>query len=315
MKEGLGEPYDNVTILTPKARGYLDLTKPASSLGIAISFLVASLFYFLYTGQPELILPNLDTIIYASMTVAFSHGASQTLNMAEDAEMDAETKHKKNRPIPAGIITKEEARTLAWFLILFAIGRAYIVSTEFGILLSVGVFFGIFYNLDPIRAKERIISIPWQATSRGLLLFPGVWAAYGNPFKVTPWVLSIFMFWYVFGFQNTADILDEEIDRKYGIKTFVVVFGVEKIPYIAGGAMFLMVSTIVLAIQYALIPTRLIYLLGIIPFCLIMLYYLTFHPYKIDEKRGNHPAWLWYYVGMVLTVLIPFSTEIYYYLN
>lgn len=313
VKLGLGDSYENVSILTPKARGYLDLTKPASSLGVAFSFFFASLFYFLYTNQAGLILNNVDTIIYASATVALSHGASQALNMAEDAEMDAETEHKKNRPIPAGIVTTEEARTLAWFLILGALTRAYLTSIYFGVIITLSVFFGVFYNLKPIRAKGRVISIPWQATSRGLLMFPAVWAAYGNPFNsIVPWVLSIFMFWYVFGFQNSADILDKEIDSEYGVKTFVVIFGVDKIPYIAAGAMLMMFSTIILGIELGWIEQRFIWMLGILPFCLLMVYHLTFNPHDVNEKTGNHPSWLWFYVGMVLTVLIPLLTELYY---
>jgi len=50
---------------------------------------------------------------------------------------------------------------------MFAVGRAYLVNSTFGVGVSVLVLMGVFYNLAPIRAKERIISIPWQAVSRG----------------------------------------------------------------------------------------------------------------------------------------------------
>lgn len=311
MKLGLGDSYDNVSVLTPKARAYFDLTKPASSLGAGGAYLLASLFYFLYTGQPDSISQNLWVIIYAVLTITFVHGGSQAMNMAEDAEMDMETPHKQNRPIPAGVVTEEEARTIAWILIVFGVGRAFVVSEAFGVLVSVLAFMGVFYNLSPIRAKERIISIPWQAVSRGLLSFPIVWAAYGDVRTVTPWVLGVFMFFYVFGFQNAADIIDKEVDAEYGIKTFVVVFGEEKIPYIAAGSMLCMIGTIILAVSFSLLPLRMLGILLILPFCVIMLYHLTYNPYAVDEKTGNHPAWLWMYIGLVLTVAIPLVIEIY----
>lgn len=310
MKLGLGDSYNNVSILTPKARAYADLTKPASSVGAGMAYLIASLFYFFYVGEANLIADNFWNIIYAVLTVTLVHGGSQAMNMAEDAEMDRETPHKQNRPIPAGIVSEEEARTIAWILIVFGIGRAFIVSRAFGLLISILAFMGIFYNLSPIRAKERIISIPWQATSRGFLSFPIVWAAYGDVFEVTPWVLGLFMFFYVFGFQNAADIIDREIDDKYNIKTFVVVYGVDKIPYIAAGSMFMMIGVIVSAVALELLPTRLLGILLILPFCLVMLYHMTVNPYAVDEKTGNHPAWLWMYIGLVLTVFIPFCIEV-----
>jgi len=311
MKLGLGDTYENVSVLTPKARGYFDLTKPASSLGAGSTYLIASVFYFLFTNQAYSIIPNFWTIIYATLTVIFVHGGSQAMNMAEDAHMDRETPHKQNRPIPAGIVTEEEARTISWILIFFGVGRAFIVSEVFGIVMSIAAFMGVFYNLSPIRAKERIISIPWQAVSRGLLSFPLVWAAYGDILTVTPWVLGVFMFFYVFGFQNSADIIDKEIDEKYGIKTFVVVFGEQKIPYVAAGSMLCMTGVIILAVSANVLPVRMFAILLILPFCIIMLYHLTFNTYAINESTGNHPAWLWMYIGLVLTVTFPLLAEVY----
>jgi len=115
MKLGLGDSYSNVSVLTPKMRAYLDLTKPASTLGVMGLALMVSLFYFFHTGSPELIREEFTTVVYVVVTLGLAHGASQALNMAEDAEMDSNTEHKKNRPIPSGVITEEEARTLAWF--------------------------------------------------------------------------------------------------------------------------------------------------------------------------------------------------------
>ena len=315
MKLGLGESYDDVSILSKKARGYLDLTKPASTLGVIGVYFVGSLFFFFYTNQQHLIMDKLTIILHSTISIGLIHGAAQSMNMSEDAEMDRQTEHKQNRPIPAGIVDKEDARTLAWFAVLFGVGRAYAINVTFGVFASVMAVFGIFYNLDPIRAKERIISIPWQATSRGLLAFPLIWSAYGDPWSVTPWVLGMFMYFYVFGFQNTADILDRYIDAEYGIKTFVVVFGIDSVRYIAAGSMALMVSTIILAINFNLLPVKMMWMIMIIPFCIMMLYHLTYNTYEVDETTGNHPTWLFYYLGLVLSVTIPLLVEVYIHMN
>lgn len=310
MKTGLGDTYDNVTILPVKLRAWLDLTKPASSVGVGGAFMVGSFFFFYYTGQADAISEHYFEIIYASVTAIFAHGASQAMNMAEDAHMDSETEHKQDRPIPSGVVTVEEARTIAWILILMALGRAYLINSTFGLFTTILVFMGVFYNLNPIRAKERIISIPWQAVSRGLMIFPMVWAAYGNPYTATPWILGLFMFFYVLGFQNTADIIDRDIDAKYGINTFVVVFGVKKTAMIATASTIMMIATLGIGINAFILPFRLITMIMIVPLCLYMIHQMWKHPYRVSENTGNHPAWLTYYGGMVLCVVIPLVTEI-----
>jgi len=314
MKFGLGHSYERVEYLPEKIRGYIDLTKPASSVGVGAGYFIASIFYFLYTtggGFVATIPSKLSSIIQVSLIIFLAHSASQSLNMAEDAEMDKDTEHKQNRPIPSGVVEADEARALSWVLVFIALAFAYLMNWRFGVFTTVLIFFGVFYNLSPIRAKERIISIPWQAASRGLLSFPAVWAAYGDPFAPEAWVLGVFMFWYVLGYQNSADIIDRHVDREYGIRTFIVEFGVKNTAIIAASSTFMMVATIIGGISYGLIPLRFIWILGIIPFCLYMLYSMWNKPYMVSETTGNHPAWLWFYIGMVLTVSIPMVVEIF----
>jgi 4-hydroxybenzoate polyprenyltransferase len=232
------------------------------------------------------------------------------MNMAEDAEMDRNTPHKQNRPIPSGVITEEEARAISWIASGVALWRAFLVNSTFGTMMMFALFMGIFYNLDPIRAKERIISIPWQAVSRGLLSMPAVWAAYGDITDPLPWVIGVFMFFYVLGFQNSADIIDQDVDSEYGIRTFVVVFGVRKTVIIAAGCTAMMVATVAAAISVGAMEQRFVWLLAIIPFCAYMLMEMWVNPHRISEKTGNHPAWSWFYLGMVLTVAIPLVVEV-----
>lgn len=306
VKWGLGEPYENVNVLPEKIRAWLDLTKPASTLGIMFAVIAGSIFYSEYTGD---FVPLRDIVAVAVITAA-SHGASQSMNMAEDAEMDARTEHKKNRPIPSGAATKEEARAISWILMAVAISWSYLLNTVFGVFVTALAMMGVFYNLEPVRAKQRIISIPWQAVSRGLMFFPTIWAAYSSPFSVTPWVLGVFMFFYVFGFQNTADIIDKVSDERHGVRTFVVALGMKRVVMIAVGSMFMMICTIFFGVDAGILPERMLSMLLIIPFCLLMTYYMGRYPSRVSLRTGNHPAWLWFYAGMVMTVVIPMTVEI-----
>lgn len=311
MKWGLGQSYDRVEFLSQKTRAYLDIVKPASTVGIAGGFFLALVFYSYYTGDPDLFIREIDTVVFAVVTAALAHGGSQAMNMAEDAEMDRQTPHKQNRPIPSGVISVEEARSVAWIMFSFAIGRGFMVNWRFGTLIMAMSLMGVFYNLEPIRAKERVISIPWQATSRGLFMFPIAWSVFGDPLSPVAWTLGIFLFWYVFGFQNSADIIDRKTDEEFGVKTFAVMYGPEGVATIAAGATCMMIATVTGGIGLGVLRDYMAVLMGIIPFCIVMLYHMAYNPENVSETTGNHPAWLWFYIGMILTVSLPVAMEVY----
>lgn len=306
MKLGLGEPYDKVEYLPEKIRAYIDLTKPASSVGVGLGYFIASLFYFAYAGEPI----ELFTIVYVSLTMFLAHSASQALNMSEDAEMDSHTPHKQNRPIPSGVVNVDEARALATILAVFALGRGFMVNWSFGTFVALLLFMGIFYSLDPLRVKETILCIPWQAISRGLFLFPAVWAAYGNPWAPEAWALGFFLFLYVLAFQNSADIVDREVDERFNIKTWVVVHGVRRVVKFALILTVLMAAWVISMVYLSILPIRILWVLGVIPFCLYMIWQMWEYPYKVSGKTGNHVAWLYFYTGLVLIIFIPLAVEV-----
>jgi 4-hydroxybenzoate polyprenyltransferase len=310
MKWGLGDSYDRVEYLPVKIRAYLDLMQPASTLGLMTTFALASVFYYFYMGEPSLIYSNYQQIIYATFTIGISHGASQTLNMAEDAEIDKQTEHKENRPIPAGIVSVKEARAIAWVLIAVALFRGFVMNMQFGVMVSVALFFGVFYNVEPIRAKEKIYGIPWQAISRGLIAFPLVWSAYGNLYSLFPWVIGVVMFFYVLAYQNSADIIDKDVDREHGISTFVAEFGIKRTVYIGLGSLSVMVAVVHTAIESNLLPRRYLILLAVVPYCLYMSYCMYQTPEQVTETTGNHPAYLMYYLGFLFFVALPLYVEL-----
>jgi 4-hydroxybenzoate polyprenyltransferase len=310
MKWGLGQSYDRVEYLNEKTRAYIDLTQPASSVGASVAFARASIFFFSYTQEPSAALDNYMSIVYASSTIFFAHAAAQVLNQSEDAEMDAQSDNKDTRPIPSGVVSEDEARSIAWILASFAFARSYLVSLQFGVFVTVVLFMGVFYNLRPIRAKERIISIPWQATSRGLLSFPLVWAAYGSVLDSVPWVLGVFMFFYCFGFQNTADISDRVVDAKFGIKTFVVEFGMKRVRQIMLGSTLMMMGVLTLSTSLGFIENEYIGMTVIVPYCLLMWSWLTMDRKSVSNITGNHPTYLMYYIGMVLCVVVPLTISL-----
>lgn len=306
MKLGLGHSYDKV-IVSRKIRAYFDLTKPASSVGIMLAIPFTAILYgeLYHTTGVDFLIDNWDTVLFASTTMFFLHGGSQAMNMAEDAEMDMQSSHKQNRPIPAGIVTVEEARSIAWIMIMAGVARAFVTDISFGVFAVVLAFFGIFYNLEPIRSKNRLwINLMWQAVSRGLLLYPTAFAVFGDPLNPVAWGLGSVGFLLVLSMQNTSDFSDVEIDEEYGVITPAVHYGLNDLTHIMTGIVLVMFSLLTLLIELSVVPNFWsIYVLSVPIFW--SLWKLYTEPKGISDLSDNHITWYVFYMCLAGLYIMP----------
>jgi 4-hydroxybenzoate polyprenyltransferase len=306
VKLGLGDSYSN-TIIPKKIRAYADIMKPASSIGVMFTIPFGAIIYAHIThgNGLEFLSNNLADIIYASVTVMLLHGSSQAMNMAEDAHIDKQTDHKQNRPIPSGVISEEEARSLAWIFMFLGVARAFTINTQFGLFSVILALLGIFYNLDPIRAKKHLwVNLVWQAASRGLLLYPAAFAVWGAGFTPTPWGMGVVAFFLVLSLQNSADLPDIEMDRKYDIITPAVYHGPRKLVEIMLGIALIMFGVFIMFIEYSIIPNFWsIYLLSI-PIGL-SLAYLWHNPKGVSSISGQSTVWYVYYGSLAGLYILP----------
>lgn len=306
MKLGIGQSYDKV-IVSRKIRAYFDLTKPASSVGVMLAIpFTAILFGELYHGGGVwYALENWETIVHAGTAMFLLHGGSQAMNMSEDAEMDMKSSHKQNRPIPAGIVSEEEARSIAWIMIMAGISRAFITEVAFGVFAVVLAFMGVFYNLKPIRAKNILwVNLIWQAGSRGLLLYPAAFAAFGDPLNPIAWGLGVVGFLLVLSMQNTADFSDVKIDEEYGVITPAVHYGLTDLTYIMAGISLIMFGVFTIFVHLGVVPNFWsIYLLAIpIGWSMWKLYT---EPEGINSVSDNHISWYVFYFCLASLYMLP----------
>jgi len=306
MKLGMGQSYDRV-ILSKKIRAYFDLTKPASSVGIMLAIPFTAILYgeLYHTSGVDFLAQNWDTVLFAATTMFFLHGGSQTMNMAEDAEMDMKSSHKQNRPIPAGVVSVEEARSIAWILIMAGVARAFVTSISFGVYAVVLAFFGVFYNLEPIRAKERLwTNLVWQAISRGLLLYPATFAVFGDPLNPIAWGMGVVAFLLVLSLQNTADFSDVKIDEEYGVITPAVHYGLEDLTKIMVGIVLVMFSVLLLLIETGILPNFWSLCVLAIPI-FWSLWNLWKEPNEISALSDNHITWYVFYFCLACLYMLP----------
>lgn len=306
VKLGLGQSYDR-TVINKKIRAYIDIGKPASSLPVMLTIVCASIIYAELNGMNgvQFVLDNWKDVIYASITAFLLHSGSQSLNMAEDAHIDKETAHKQNRPIPSGVITKDEARSLAWVFIFVGTARAFTITNQYGLFAVALAFLGVFYNLDPIRAKKYLwVNLVWQALSRGLILFPAAFSIWGAGTNLTAWGLGIIAFFLVLSLQNSADLPDMEMDGKYGITTPAVYHGPKTLIAIMSGILIVMFVILAIFIRFSIIPNFWSIYLLTVP-CIASIILLLNNPTGTSDISGQSSVWYMYYGSLASLYILP----------
>jgi 4-hydroxybenzoate polyprenyltransferase len=302
------ESYEKVEFFPKKIRGLIDLIRPFTLLAPAIGGTAAALIGLCianasYLTAP-LIMAHLTDLIWGVSTLVIVNAASNSLNAAYDVDIDKI--NKPYRPIPSGVVTKDEARSLAWILYLVTIWRAATVfrfTYSFLVLLIMLITIG--YSMPPLRFKQRLwisnLSVAW---ARGMLGFVAAWAIFddplrpynGWPFDPRPWAIGMIMFIFLTGATTTKDLTDIKGDRRFGMRTLPVVYGLRK------AALY---SSPFLVAPFILIPVEV--LMGVLDWhanLLVILaawagyliYLLSKANFSQDQKLENSPVWTHMYL-------------------
>ncbi len=292
MKLTMKEPYSRSRFISTKFRGYFDLLRPFTLIApffVAMFIMFASLvFNDKFSDYPNWWV----TIGQASLTIAFLNAASNALNQATDIESDRLS--KPYRPIPRGIVKKDEAQSIAYLLYLFALLRAVTINTWFGIFVFLIMVFTVVYSLPPRTKKYLFFNQVWIAIPRGLLGILASWSVFGDPFQKEPLIIGCIALVYFIGAMTTKDIVDSDADKKTGIHTLVNTFGIKKAAIISLPFMIMPFAAVPLLIQQGyLLPYFYPLTIFVIPAFLI--FYLMLR-HRESETLENVHAWSLMYV-------------------
>jgi geranylgeranylglycerol-phosphate geranylgeranyltransferase len=231
VKLTMKEPYAKSRFLSVKFRGYLDLLRPFTLIApcfVSMFIMFASLIYNdKFNEFPTWWI----TIAQASLTLVFLNGASNALNQATDVESDKIS--KPYRPIPRGVVERDEAQSIAYILYLFALLRAVTINTWFGVFVFLIMLFTVVYSLPPRMKRFLFVNQVWVAIPRGLFAVLASWSVFGDPFQTVPLMIGMIALVFFMGAMTTKDIIDCEADRKTGTRTLINTFGIRKAAYIS----------------------------------------------------------------------------------
>jgi geranylgeranylglycerol-phosphate geranylgeranyltransferase len=292
VKLTMKEPYTRSRFLSKKFRGYLDLLRPFTLIApffVSMFIMFASLVY----NNKFVEFPNWWIIIgQASLTLAFLNGASNALNQATDVEADKIS--KPYRPIPRGVVEREEAQSIAYILYLFALLRAVTINTWFGVFVFLIMVFTVVYSLPPRMKRFLFVNQVWVAIPRGLFAILASWSVFGDPFQMAPLIIGLIALVFFIGAMTTKDIVDCEADRKTGTRTLINTFGIKKASFISLPFLILPFAIIPILVHYHIINSYFLPLtIFIIPSFFIFYLMLT---QQQSETLENVKGWTLMYV-------------------
>jgi len=287
---GVVKGYPRLRKRFGKLVGYIQLVRPFTLLAP----LLAGIFGVL-SPVTEITFHHVVTAIYVGVTLALAQGAGQCINQFADVELDKMV--KPHRPVPSGLVSREEALGLSWLLAMFAVGRAFTISTFFGLTVLVLLFFAVFYSLAPFspRRVHPVLNTGWMAFSRGFMPMLAVWSVYGS--LDTAWRYSILAFFWVMGFQATKDVPDVEGDRKFGIKTIPNTHGMK------GQVCVMAICTLLYA--FLTVWVGAFFMLTVVPLSILA----TLTVKKQAKLIENTVAWGSFYSGLALIYVLMFVGE------
>jgi len=283
-----GERYPGWRVgLSRKVGAYIELIRPFTLLAPLFGGLGASLIALVVIDFEGFSWP---TLIYGVATLMILNAASNCMNAAYDAHIDRI--NKPYRPIPKGLITRDEASSLAFILYFFALFRAILISYQFFALVLIISIFTIYYSMPPIRLKKRLwVSNITIAFARGGLGFMAGWTIFGDPSNPTPWVIGGILMIYLVGATTSKDFTDAEGDSKYGMRTLPVVYGPKRAALISGPFFIVPFILIPVGVLRGHLIEAANYLLILVAWGAYVMWLLQTHATERDPNFENSPVW------------------------
>jgi len=117
---------------------------------LRISHWTKNLFLFLplfFSGKILADLPVFFEVALGFLCFSCSASAVYIINDIRDREADSQHPEKKHRPFASGKVSALSGIFIAALLIIAAIGGAYLIQTEFAIVLSLYFIINLFYSM------------------------------------------------------------------------------------------------------------------------------------------------------------------------
>jgi len=238
--------------------------------------------------------PTGITIFWILIALIGARNGANALNRIVDKDIDKKNPRTANRHLPRGLVKDYEAWGIVILCFLIFILAAYNLNNLCFMLSPVALFLFIIYSYT--KRFTWICHIILGITCGGAPV--GAWIAVTGKFALTPIILGAVVTLWVAGFDIIYATQDIDFDRKVGLFSIPVKFGLKGALYISSIFHFIMIS--LLFSLYFIMHRGLIYLIGIgIGSILLLVEHYIVSP--SNEKKMKVAS---YHINQVVSVLI-----------
>lgn len=203
-------------------------------------------------------------LIIAAMFTART--AAMGFNRLVDAGYDAENPRTASRELPMGLVSRREAIILVSVASVVFVGVAFMLGTLCFVLSPVALVIIFWYSL-----AKRYTTYTQLYLGLALAVAPvGGWIAAGGRGGFAPWILALGTAMWVAGFDILYAFEDINFDRKRGLFSIPVRFGIKTSLLLS--RVFHAVTVISLLAIAFVVPLGPVYIVGVIGVALLLAY-------------------------------------------
>ncbi len=225
--------------------------------------LVGALLASRATGAAAWSWPRLAWIVACMIT---ARSAAMGFNRLADSAYDARNPRTAMREIPSGKMSRGEAIAFVIISSVLFLGAAWMVSPLCAALAPVALGIIFWYSL-----AKRFTNYAQMFLGLSMAVAPvGGWIAMGGPLNAAPFLLGLAIGTWVAGFDILYACQDLDVDRREGLRSIPVRFGIE-------GSLLLsrvlhVVTVVALAGVGVVCDLNFVYLAGVAGVALLLIY-------------------------------------------
>lgn len=211
-------------------------------------------------------IPAARKLLFIVIAMAAARTAAMAMNRLIDARIDAENPRTAGRAIPAGLLSKGSVLAAILISVMILLWAAAMLNRLCLLLSPVALFFLLLYSYC-----KRFTSLAHIVLGICLAAAPlGAWIAIRGELSLPPILLGLLVLFWVAGFDILYALQDLEFDRKAGLHSIPVLFGVNGSLWLA--RIFHLITVLLLIAVMLLLQLGIWFLLGIILMTAMLLY-------------------------------------------